>query len=116
MSRTGRPHSTTCLVSINEELPYLQKFYEMDKDRPDIQVLTFNLDGDLGLVAPWLKEKSYAFPVLPAYSIVVSLFNGYAIPQNWIIDPKATWRWTQIGYGGGADADFSKDMLGQRRT
>ena len=83
----------------------------MDKDRPDIQVLTFNLDGDLGLVAPWLKEKSYAFPVLPAYSIVVSLFNGYAIPQNWIIDPKGTWRWTQIGYGGGTDADFSKDML-----
>jgi thiol-disulfide isomerase/thioredoxin len=95
----------------NEELPYLQKFYEKVKDRPDIQVLTFNLDEDLGLVAPYLKEKSYTFPVLPAYSIVVSLLDGFAIPQNWIIDPKGTWRWTQIGYGGGTDADFSKDML-----
>ena len=95
----------------NEELPQLQKFYEKVKDRPDIQVLTFNLDEDLGLVAPYLKEKGYTFPVLPAYSIVVSLLNGYAIPQNWIIDPKGTWRWTQIGYGGGTDGDFSKDML-----
>jgi thiol-disulfide isomerase/thioredoxin len=95
----------------NAELPHLQKFYEQVKDRPDIQVLTFNIDDDLGLVAPYLKEKGYTFPVLPAYSIVVSLLDGYAIPQNWVVDPKGTWRWTQIGYGGGSDADFSKDML-----
>lgn len=95
----------------NAELPHLQKFYEQVKDRPDIQVLTFNIDEDLGLVAPYLKEKGYTFPVLPAYSTVVSLLDGYAIPQNWIVDPKGTWRWTQIGYGGGTDADFSKEML-----
>jgi thiol-disulfide isomerase/thioredoxin len=95
----------------NAELPRLQKFYEKVKDRSDIQVLTFNLDEDLGLVAPYLKDKGYTFPVLPAYSVVVSLLDGYAIPQNWIVDPKGTWRWSQIGYGGGTDADFQQEML-----
>jgi thiol-disulfide isomerase/thioredoxin len=95
----------------NAELPQLQKFYEKVKGRPDIQVLTFNIDEDLGLVAPYLKDKGYTFPVLPAYSVVVSLLDGYAIPQNWIVDQKGIWRWTQIGYGGGTDTDFEQDIL-----
>lgn len=93
------------------ELPHLEKFYEKFKDRTDIQVLTFDVDEDLGLVAPYLKEKGYTFPVLPAYSTVVSLLDGFAIPQNWLVDPNGTWRWKQIGYGGGSDADFEKEML-----
>jgi len=95
----------------NAELPQLEKFYEKAKNRSDIQVLTFNIDEDLGLVAPYLREKGYTFPVLPAYSVVVSLLDGYAIPQNWIVDPKGVWRWSQIGYGGGTNADFQQEML-----
>jgi thiol-disulfide isomerase/thioredoxin len=95
----------------NVELPSLQKFYEKVKDRSDIQVLTFNLDEDLGLVAPYLKDKAYTFPVLPAYSVVVSLLDGFAIPQNWIVDPNGTWRWSQMGYGSETDADFQQEML-----
>lgn len=94
----------------NAELPHLQKFYEKVKDKPDFQVLTFNIDEDLGLVAPYLKEKGYTFPVLAAYSTVVSLLDGFAIPQNWIVDPHGIWKWRQIGYGGGTDSDFEKDM------
>jgi len=93
------------------ELPHLQKFYDKVKDRSDIQVLTFNIDENLGLVAPFLKKKGYTFPVLPAYSTVVSLLDGYAIPQNWLVDPHGSWRWKQIGYSGGSDADFEKEML-----
>ena len=93
------------------ELPHLEKFYEKVKGRSDIQVLTFDIDEDLGLVAPYLKEKGYTFPVLPAYSTVVSLLDGFAIPQNWLVDPHGIWRWKQIGYGGGSDADFEKEML-----
>ena len=93
------------------ELPHLQTFYEKVKTRPDLQVLTFDLDEDLGLVAPYLKEKGYTFPVLPAYSTAVNLLDGFAIPQNWIVDRQGVWRWTQIGYGGGADEDFEQDML-----
>jgi thiol-disulfide isomerase/thioredoxin len=95
------------------ELPHLEKFYEKFKDRPDIQVLTFDIDEDLGLVAPYLKEKGYTFPVLPAYSTVVSLLDGFAIPQNWLVDRHGMWRWKQIGYGGESDADFEKEILAQ---
>jgi thiol-disulfide isomerase/thioredoxin len=91
------------------ELPHLQKLYDQVKDRSDIQILTFAIDEDPGLLEPYLKKNGYTFPVLPAYSFTVNLLNGYAIPQNWIIDTKGTWLWTQIGYG--ADDAWQKDML-----
>lgn len=94
-----------------EELPLLEKFYEKNKDRADIQVLTFDIDEDPGLVAPFMKEKGYTFPVLPAYSTVVSLLDGFAIPQTWLVDSKGKWQWKQVGYGGVGDADFEKDLL-----
>ncbi len=87
----------------NQELPHLEKLYETVKDRADFQILTFNLDEDLGLVEPFIKEKGYTFPVLPAYSLVVNLLDGYAIPQNWVVDPQGTWRWTQLGFDGAPD-------------
>lgn len=87
----------------NAELPHLQKLYETVKDRSELQILTFNIDEDLGLVEPFMKEKGYTFPVLPAFSFVTTLLDGFAIPQNWIVDPKGVWRWTQIGYGGEPD-------------
>ncbi len=93
------------------ELPELEKFYQKMKGRSDIQVLTFDIDEDLGLVAPYLKEKGYTFPVLPAFSTVVTLLDGFAIPQNWLVDPHGIWRWQQIGYGGGSEADFEKEIL-----
>jgi thiol-disulfide isomerase/thioredoxin len=93
------------------ELPHLEKLYEKVKDRNDIQILTFDIDEELGEVAPFLKEKGYTFPVLPAYSTVVSLLDGFAIPQTWLVDAHGVWQSKQIGYGGGSDADFEKEML-----
>lgn len=93
------------------ELPHLEKFYEKEKDRKDIQVLTFDIDEDLGVVAPFLKDKGYTFPVLPAFSTVVSLLDGFAIPQTWLVDSHGVWQWKQLGYSGGSDADFEKEML-----
>lgn len=93
------------------ELPHLEKFYEKVKGRSDVQVLTFDLDEELGVVAPFMKEKGYTFPVLPAYSTVVSLLDGFAIPQTWVVDPRGVWQWRQLGFSGGNDADFEKEML-----
>jgi thiol-disulfide isomerase/thioredoxin len=93
----------------NAELPHLEKLYEQMKGRSDVQVLTFNIDEDVGLVEPFMKEKGYTFPVLPAFSYTVNLLNGYAIPQNWVVDPKGSWQWTQIGYG--EDDGWSQDMI-----
>jgi len=93
------------------ELPQLEKFYEAQKGRSDIQILTFDIDEDLGVVEPFVKEKGWTFPVLPAYSTVVSLLDGFAIPQTWLVDTHGVWQWKQIGFSGGSDADFSKEMM-----
>jgi thiol-disulfide isomerase/thioredoxin len=107
-SGAHQPLSTWC-GPCNAELPQLQKVYDQAKGRSDVQILTFNIDEDLGLVEPFLKEKGYTFPVLPAYSYVVSLPDGYAIPQNWLLNLKGEWQWTQLGYG--SDDAWVKDML-----
>jgi thiol-disulfide isomerase/thioredoxin len=90
------------------ELPHLQKFYEKIKGRTDIQILTFDVDANPGLLGPFLKEKGFTFPVLSAYTLEAA--NG-GIPQNWIVDTHGSWKWTQLGYRPGTDADFEKEML-----
>jgi len=55
--------------------------------------------------------KNESFPVVPAYSMVVTLSDGYAIPQNWIVGPSGTWRWRQIGWAGASNAEFEKEIL-----
>ena len=90
------------------ELPHLEKFYEKVKDRSDIQVLTFDIDSNPGLVVPFLKDKGFTFPVLSASSID---FEYGGVPQNWIVDSHGVLRWVQVGYEAGSDADFEKEML-----
>jgi len=99
----------------NMELPHLQKLYEKLKDRPDVQIVTFNFDEDLGLVAPFLKEKGFTFPVLPAYSFVLSVLDSVAIPQNWILDPKGAWRWSQLGYDA-SDSQWADTVIAKLQT
>jgi thiol-disulfide isomerase/thioredoxin len=93
------------------ELPHLEKLYEQVKDRADLQILTLTIDEDLGVVAPFMKEKGYTFPVLPAYSFVSGLLDLVAIPQNWIVDTKSEWRWT--GAPSVSDAEWETAMLKQ---
>jgi thiol-disulfide isomerase/thioredoxin len=99
----------------NAELPYFQKLYEELKGRSDIQLLTFDIDDDLGMVAPYLKEKGYTFPVVPALSLVNSVLDqNVGIPQIWVLDPKGTWQWTQVGYG--AEDDWARVMMQKLET
>jgi thiol-disulfide isomerase/thioredoxin len=97
------------------ELPHLEKLYEKVKDRSDIQIVTLNFDQDLGLVAPFVKEKGFTFPVLPAYSFVLSLLDSVAIPQNWILDPKGDWRWSQLGFDA-SDTQWADTVLAKLQT
>jgi hypothetical protein len=84
-------------------LPQLEKLYESVKDRPDIQILTFNVDEDLGLVQPFMTARGYKFPVLPASSLVEHTLDLVAFPQNWVVDTNGVWRWTQLGFDGAPD-------------
>jgi thiol-disulfide isomerase/thioredoxin len=82
-----------------EELPHLQEVYEKVKGRADIQILSFDIDENVGLVAPFLKDNGYTFPVLPAYSFVMALLpDQFGIPQNLIVYPKGVWGWMQGGF------------------
>ena len=101
----------TWCVPCQAELPHLQKLYEKVKDRTDLQILTLSIDENLGAVAPFMKEKGYTFPVLPAYGLVTGQLDVGAIPQNWILDTKGRWRWT--GTPAGPEADWEDAMLKQ---
>jgi thiol-disulfide isomerase/thioredoxin len=86
------------------ELPHIQKLYDRLRDSADLLVLTVNVDEDLGLVEPYLKEKGYGFPVLPGYGFVSNVLNASpGIPQTWIVDSKGLWQWTQMGFGAATD-------------
>jgi thiol-disulfide isomerase/thioredoxin len=101
----------TWCVPCKAELPHLQKLYEKVKDRKDLQILTLTIDEDLGAVAPFLKEKGYTFPVLPAYGLLTGQLAVETIPQNWILDTKGEWSWT--GMPDGPDVEWEAAMLKQ---
>jgi thiol-disulfide isomerase/thioredoxin len=94
------------------ELPHFQKLYEQTKRRADVQVLTFNIDEEAGLVEPYMKERGYTFPVLMAYQLVRELLDNVGIPQNWLVDPRGNWKATQLGFDA-TDADWVKTMIGK---
>jgi hypothetical protein len=69
-----------------EELPHLQKLYDRIKDRKDIQLATFNVDDQIGAVAPFMKANNYTFPVLFAKSLVQQLAPSLTLPAKWVVD------------------------------
>ena len=70
------------------------------KERKDVQVVTFNVDDNVGMIEPLLKEKQYTFPVLLAKSVVDELVPSLSIPRNWVADLVANLRMESIGFGG----------------
>jgi thiol-disulfide isomerase/thioredoxin len=97
------------------ELPALERLYRETRGRADIQIVTFDIDDDLGLVAPFMKEKGYTFPVIPAQRLVNDLLDVVGIPQNWIIDPRGVWRQTFRPPIEGFSADVLKRLEAVRK-
>jgi thiol-disulfide isomerase/thioredoxin len=90
------------------EHPEFQKLYDQLKDRPDVTVLSFNVDEDLGKVAPYIAENHYTFPVIPAKDVVDEVVPSLAIPRNWLVNAKGKLEWEQIGFG--ADPGWQGNM------
>jgi thiol-disulfide isomerase/thioredoxin len=86
----------TWCMPCREELPYLQQLYERVKQRPDVQLLTFNVDREPALVEPFMKEMGYTFPVLLASDYVDHLIPELSVPRNWIVDSNGNWIWQAI--------------------
>ncbi|GGG99354.1 TlpA disulfide reductase family protein [Silvibacterium dinghuense] len=89
----------------------LEKFYEKEKGRKDLVILTFNIDQNPGEVLPFMRRKGYTFPVLAAASYPnVQNF----VPRTWIIDKQGHWRWTLGGYDDAKTyPEFEKNLLTQ---
>jgi hypothetical protein len=79
-------------------LPRLQKLIEQYKGHADVQFVTFNMDDNPGLIAPFMKEHQLSLTVLPAYSYVTETLKVYGIPQNWIVDCNGVVRLKGVGY------------------
>lgn len=84
------------------ELPYVQKLYERLRKRRDVLLLTFNIDDNVGLVAPFLKREKYSFPVLFAKDYVTRLYGGdISIPRNWIVSKDGVLELERHGFSAG---------------
>jgi hypothetical protein len=84
-------------------LPHLQKLCEKVKDRNDIQIISFNVDDNIGILGPFIKEKGLTFPVIPASRLMKDLVPMLGIPLNWIVDSDGTVRFESVGFGGNGD-------------
>ena len=93
-----------------QELMQLQKLYEQTRERSDVQVITIGIDENPGLIAPFLAENHYTFPVVLAKPLVDRLMPSISIPRNWIADSAGVLRWESIGFDDRI-ADWPGQML-----
>jgi thiol-disulfide isomerase/thioredoxin len=102
----------TWCVPCRDELPSVQKLYELVKHRNDVQVITLNADEDPGLVEPFLAANRFTFPVLmAARDYVASHATGeLGIPQNWLVDHALILREKSTGFDNHI-LDWPKAML-----
>jgi len=89
------------------ELPYVQKLSDQMKDRKDVLVLTLNIDDEIGLVEPFMKESKYSFTVIPAQAYAEGL-GVYSIPRNWVVSVDGVLTLEGIGFGGEGDEWMKK--------
>jgi thiol-disulfide isomerase/thioredoxin len=80
------------------ELPYVQKLREKLKDKKDVVVLTLNIDEEIGVVEPFMKENKYKFPVLLGQAYADSQ-GVNSIPRNWVISSEGKIVFEGIGFG-----------------
>jgi thiol-disulfide isomerase/thioredoxin len=89
------------------ELPYVQKLSDQMKDRKDVLILTLNIDEEIGLVEPFMKENKYSFTVIPAQAYADGL-GVYSIPRNWVVSVDGVLAVEGIGFGGEGDEWMKK--------
>ncbi len=80
------------------ELPYVEKLRAQMKDKKDVLVLTLNIDEEVGMVQPFMKENKYTFPVLlgQAYADAQEVNS---IPRNWVVSADGKIVFEGIGFG-----------------
>jgi thiol-disulfide isomerase/thioredoxin len=82
-----------------DELPLVERLYERIKDRPDVAVVTLNVDDNPALAEALAKRNQYHFPVVMAADYWDTLGVEKALPTNWIADSAAVVRLERRGFG-----------------
>lgn len=108
----------TWCAPCRKELPHLQRLYERVKDRPDVVLLTMNVDEKVSEVQPFVAKNAYTFPVIPAHEYVRKTLTTTGIPRNWVIDAGGVWRFDEVGYRDGEDdwVANAERMIEEART
>jgi thiol-disulfide isomerase/thioredoxin len=88
------------------ELPYVEQLHEKlrQEANEDILMVTFNMDFNPGVVAPYMKKNEYTFPVLMAIDYLQDQ-DVSGIPRNWVLDQVGRLRGEQVGF----DTDQSSE-------
>ncbi len=81
----------------------MQRLFDRIKDRKEIQLVTFNVDDNVGAIAPFMKENNYTFPVVPAQFLIDDLVPALGIPLNWIVNVKGVVVLEKGGFSGDGD-------------
>lgn len=92
------------------ELPHLQKLHERLRGNSSVQLLTFNVDGNTGLVAPFLKQRGFTFATLLAGDYPDRVRAGVGIPRNWIVDREGRLIREQVGFGDDGESWVSQAL------
>ncbi len=91
------------------ELPYVQKLSDQMKENKDVLVLTLNIDEELGLVEPFMKENKYTFRVIFGQAYAESQ-GVYSIPRNWVVSADGKLMFEGIGFGNDGEEWMKKAM------
>lgn len=107
--------ATWCGPCVAEHLEF-QKLYEELKGAPGTVVMSFSVDDEPAQVAPYMKGKSYTFPVVMGREVMNSVNPQMIIPQNWLIGPDGTVTERQIGYiaGSGWKKEITERLKGTK--
>lgn len=89
------------------ELPYVEKLRAQLKDRKDVVVLTLNIDEEVGLVQPFMKDKKYTFPVLLG-QVWADSQGINSIPRNWVVAVDGKLMFEGIGFGNDGEGWIKK--------
>ncbi len=80
------------------ELPEIEKLHRALAQSGEAIVLTLNLDDNPGVIEPFLREKGYTFPVIPARAWVEERLPPAGIPRNLLIDARGQWAKEFLGF------------------
>jgi hypothetical protein len=94
-----------------DELPHLQKLYELSLTHDGMQVITLNIDENPGEVEPFMKSRNYTFPVvMNARQYAEGVTGHFMIPMNWLVDRSGVLEQKSYGFES-KGADWPKQML-----